>query len=120
MPLPEEFRRGKPVLRQRIDENTTFVDLVDPDSWFIFEALSMDYDWLSEPVTTWNLSSSFQEMESLVKTVKVANGAAERGIKLHSVYVAILADNPRQRASILQAVEDHWQKIPRLFQSCTY
>ena len=49
---PEEFRRGKPVLRQRIDENTTVVDLVDPDSWFMFEALSMDYDWLSEPATT--------------------------------------------------------------------
>ena len=72
----------------------------------------MDYDWLSEPVTTWNMSSSFQEMESFVKTVKVVNDAAERGIKLHSDYVATLADNPRQRASILQAVEEHRQKFP--------
>ena len=78
MPHPEEFRRGKPVLRQKIDENTTVVDLVGPDSWFIFETLSMDYDWLSEPVTTWNMSSSFQEMESIVKTVKVVNDAAEK------------------------------------------
>ena len=81
MPHPEEFRRGKPVLRQRIDENTTVVDLVGPDSWFIFEALSMDYDRLSEPVTTWNMSSSFQEMESIVKTVKLVNDAAEKGDK---------------------------------------
>ena len=79
MPHPEEFRGGKSVLRQRIDENTTVVDLVGPDSWFIFEALSMDYDRLSEPVTTWNMSSSFQEMESIVKTVKVVNDAAEKG-----------------------------------------
>ena len=79
MPHPEEFRRGKPVLQQRIDENTTVADLVDPDSWFIFAALSMDYDWLSKPVTTWNLSSSFQEMKPFAKTVKVVNDAAERG-----------------------------------------
>ena len=62
MPHPEGFRRGKPVLQQRIDENTIVVDLVGPDSWLIFEALSMDHDRLSEPVTTWNMSSSFQEM----------------------------------------------------------
>ena len=86
-------------MRQRIDENTTVVDLVGPNSWFIFEALSMDYDWLSKPVTTRNMSSFFQEMESFVNTVKVVNDAAERGIKLHSDLVAILADNPRQRAS---------------------
>ena len=68
MPHPEELRREKPVLQQRIDENTTVVDSVGPDSWFMFEALSTDYVWLSEPVTTWNMSSSFQEMESTVKT----------------------------------------------------
>ena len=68
-------------MRQRIDENTTVVDLVGPDSWFIFEALSMDYDRLSEPATTWNMSSSFQEMESIVKTVKVVNDATEKADK---------------------------------------
>ena len=81
MPHPVEFRRGKPVLQQRIDENTTVVDLVGPDSWLMLEALSMDYDRLSEPVTTWNMSSSFQEMESIVKIVKVENDAAEKGDK---------------------------------------
>ena len=78
MPHTEELRRGKPVLRQKIDENTTVVDSVGPNSWFIFEALSMDYVWLSEPVTTYNMSSSFQEMESIVKTLKVVNDAAEK------------------------------------------
>ena len=55
--------------------------LIYSDSWFIFEALSLDYDRLREPVTTWNTSSSFQEMESIVKTVKVLNDAAEKGDK---------------------------------------
>ena len=73
MSHPEKFRRGKPVLRQKIYENTTVVDLVGPDFWFIFEAFSMDYNWLREPVTTWNMSSSFQEMEPFVKTAKVVN-----------------------------------------------
>ena len=29
-----------------VNSEKTVVDLVGPDSWFIFEALSMDYDWL--------------------------------------------------------------------------
>ena len=51
-------------------------------------------------------------MESFVEIVKVVNDAAERGIKLHSDCVAIMADNPRQRASILQPAEEHRQKFP--------
>ena len=60
------------------------------------------------------MSSSFQETESIVTTVKVVNDAAVRGIKLHSDYVAMLTDNPRQRTStgMLQAVEEHRQKFP--------
>ena len=38
----------------------------------------MDYDRLNEPV---NVESSFQEMESIVKIVKVVNDAAEKGDK---------------------------------------
>ena len=56
-------------------------------------------------------------MESFVKTVKVVNDAAERGIKLHSDYVVILADNPCQRASISQPVEEHKQKLPGFFKA---
>ena len=39
MPRPDEFRRGIPVLRQPVDQNTHLIDLVEPESWFIFEAL---------------------------------------------------------------------------------
>ena len=36
----------------------------------------------------------------------------KKGIKLYSDYVAILTDNPCQRASMLQAVEEHRKKFP--------
>ena len=36
----------------------------------------------------------------------------KRRINLHSDYVAILTNNPRQRANMLQAVEEHRQKLP--------
>ena len=38
MPRPDEFRRGIPVLRQPVDQNTHLIDSVGPQSWFIFEA----------------------------------------------------------------------------------
>ena len=44
IPHPDEFRQGTPIFRQHINENTTVVDLVGPDSWFIFKALSVEHD----------------------------------------------------------------------------
>ena len=40
-----------------------------------------------------------------VANIEVANDAAERGVKLHSDYAAILTKNKEQRASLLQAIE---------------
>ena len=35
----------------RVDQNTTVVDLVGSDSWFIFEALSVNHGGLCQPMT---------------------------------------------------------------------
>ena len=51
-------------------------------------------------------------MKYFVNSVKVLNDAAERGVKLNTDYAAILTDDPQQRESILQAVEDHRKRFP--------
>ena len=56
-------------------------------------------------------------MELFVKTAKVANDAAKRGIKLHSDNSRQRTDNPRQRASKLQTVEEYRQKFPGFFKA---
>ena len=104
MPRPDKFRQGIPVLRQPVDQNTHLIDLVGPESWFIFEALGLKHDWLRKHVTEWDMSTSYQEMKSFVNSVKVVNDAAERGVKLNTDYAAILTDDPQQRERILQAV----------------
>ena len=35
----------------RVDQNTTVVDLVGSDSWFIFEVLSVNHGGLCQPMT---------------------------------------------------------------------
>ena len=44
MPHADEFQQGIPIVRQRIDQNTAVVDLVGPESWFIFKTLSVNHD----------------------------------------------------------------------------
>ena len=41
--------------------------------------------------------------------MKVVNNAAERDVKLHSDYAAILIDNGKQRESLPQVVKEHQQ-----------
>ena len=53
MPRPDEFRRGILVLRQPVDQNTHLIDLVGPESWFIFEALGLIKAWLASKTWDW-------------------------------------------------------------------
>ena len=109
---PDKFRRGIPVLRQLVDQNLHLIDLVGPESWFIFDALGLKHDWLRKHVTEWDMSTSYQEMKSFANSVKVVNDAAERGVKLNTDYAAILTNDPQQRERILLAVEDHRKRFP--------
>ena len=85
MPQTDEFRRGRPVMKVDVNDKTTLSDLVGPDSWFIFDALSADRDWLRQPVSHWHLDKSFQKIHEFVNKVKVVNDATERGVKLNTV-----------------------------------
>ena len=58
---------------------------------------------------TWHAYESYGTVQDFVCSVKVVNNAAERDVKLHSDYAAILIDNGKQCESLPQVVEQHQQ-----------
>ena len=90
-----------------IDHATELHDMIPPESWLLFQLLNVKYGWLGSPSLTWHAFESYNTAQDFVCSVKVANDAAEKDVKLHSDYAAILIDNGKQRESLLQAVKQH-------------
>ena len=47
-----------------------------------------------------------------MRTVKVGNNAAQRGVKLNIDCAAIITDNVQQKHDLLQAIEAHREQFP--------
>ena len=103
----DEFRRGISVFKRNIDRCSKLCDFIGPETWFIFECLRMDKDWLYDKPEQWTTHESFKKGQNFVANIKVVNDAAERTVKLYSHYAAILTENEEQRASLWQVVEKH-------------
>ena len=101
---PEQFPIGKPVF-QKLTRGTELPDLCGPNSYMLFTILGTDSDWLKLDPAQWKDNDHYKEMEEFVRTVKVVNDAAERGIKLISDYSQILTKDEKVRAKLLQGVE---------------
>jgi hypothetical protein len=110
-PVPEFFRLGKP-LYKKITRETTLTDLIGPESHALFSVLDVATDWLSKPAVDWSSDSAFLVAERFVRSVKVVNDAAERGVKLISDFATIVTTDPEQRAWLLQGVEHHRKLFP--------
>ena len=101
---PESITLGKPVF-QELQDKTELHDLVGPKSYVLFSILGIDYEWLQQKPEEWESSSDYKEMESFVRTVKVTNDVAERGVKIISDYSKILTHDNSLRRKLLQGVE---------------
>lgn len=110
-PVPENFRLGKPVFR-KVARDTTLKDLIGPESHTLFRILNVSTDWLVQPVDQWSSNPAFLVAEEFVRTVKVVNDAAERGVKLISDFATIITTDPAQRSWLLQGVEQHRRQFP--------
>ena len=101
---PAEFPLGKPQF-QELTRKTELWDLCGPNSYMLFAILGTDSDWLHLSPNEWNNNDQYKEMEEYMRTVKVTNDAAERGVKLISDYSKILTKNNETRVKLLQGVE---------------
>ena len=62
----------------------------------------LDHSWLAMNLDKWVQEESFRLAESFVKTVKVTNDVAERGVKLDEDYAIMLTKDDDIRALIYQ------------------
>ena len=115
---PKQYSRGYPMpvplkeLSLKDGLALKLSDFVDTESLFMFDELGFSKEWLDKPVDSWKNYKSFQEMETWVKTLKVTNDSAERGIKLVSDYCNILTKDSEDLQNLLQVVTQHRQEYP--------
>lgn len=108
---PQSFRMGKPLFPKIITERTNLIDLIGPDSTFLFKALNINMEWLQKPVDTWQLYEDFRKAQNFVKSLKVVNDCAERGVKMMADFAQKITTDPKQREFLLQAVEFNRVKL---------
>ena len=93
---PDEFCRGIPVFKKNIDRCSKLCNVIGHETWFIFECLRMDKDWLYNKPEQWTANKSLKKGQKFVANIKVVNDAAERTVKLYTDYAAILTENEEQ------------------------
>ena len=112
-----QYELGKPVLNLDLTPTTMLADLVGAQSFMLFDLLGLSWDWLEVKPDKWEESSSFQQLRDYVRTVKVTNDVAERGVKLIADYATILTADDDMRIMILHGVERNRKMFPNFKKS---
>ena len=86
-------------------DKTELRDLVTPNSWQLFNILKMSPDWLALSPAKWDTNPDYIEFRKFVRSVKVTNDCAERGVKLATDYSKSLTKDSQERSRIYQVVE---------------
>ena len=81
---------GKPVLELILTTETQLVDLLGSNSFLLWDILGLDWEWLKEDPSQWEMPTSYQKMKEYVLTVKVTNDCAERGVKVCKKFICIV------------------------------
>ena len=115
--IPETFKLEKPKFSQ-VDENTALVDLVTPSSFKFFSILGLGRQWLEVNPDKWKEDMDYRSAREFVKTVKVTNDVAERGVKMASDFATMLTKDDEMRAMLLQGVERSRQMYPNFKKRC--
>ena len=108
---PSSYPLIKPVF-PAITSTTQLTDLVGPDSYMFFHILGISYEWIKVSPSHWEEYDSYKEAREFVRTTKVVNDLAERGIKMISDYAMILTNDEEMRVQLLQGVELNRRKYP--------
>ena len=72
-------------------------------------------DWLATDPDAWEKIESFRVAKEFVRTVKVINDVAERGVKLAGDYATLLTKDDKIRAIVLQGVERFRKIFPNFY-----
>ena len=112
--IPEAYKLEKPKF-PNIEEKTKLVDLVTPSSFKFFSIMGQ---WLEVNPDKWEEHKEYRSARDFVKTVKVTNDVAERGVKMASDFATLLTKDDSMRAMLLQGVERSRRMYPSFKKKC--
>ena len=78
----------------------------------MFDILQMSPDWLALPPAEWDTNPDYIEFRNFVKTLKVTNDCAERGVKVATDYSKSLTKDSQERSKIYKVVEEKRRAKP--------
>lgn len=102
---PDSLRRIKVEKEQITSQNLP--DFTSINTMDLFTALEIETSFLDHKPSKWNTIKAYLEGKNKVKSLKVVNDAAERGIALISTFNDILTNKEDQKQYLLQVVERH-------------
>ena len=101
---------GKPVFPS-VTVDTQLWDLITSESWQFFDIVQVSPDWLTLPPNEWESSEDYRKAKEFVRTTKVTNDVAERGVGMARDYMTVLTTKSEMREKLFQVVEwDRRQK----------
>ena len=101
LPKSKEMNTGLPTY-PKLSDKTELRDLVTSESWELFNILKLSADWLALPPAQWDTDPDYIKFRKFVRTVKVTNDCAERGVKLATDYSKSLTKDSQERSKIYQ------------------
>lgn len=98
---------------KRLDEKTKEIhlksleDFVTEKSLTLFNSMQLDTSFLEVHPSEWMGLDSYKKYRDIVKSIKVVNDCAERGVALITQFNDKLTKNEEQKQYLLQVVETH-------------
>lgn len=92
--------------RHQLEElvNAGLSGLITKGTMNFFERFQINADFLREPPSSWPENIHFKEGLGIVKSLKVVNDVAERGVKLITDFNNLLTNDEEQKQYVLQVV----------------
>ncbi|KAI5751469.1 hypothetical protein M8J77_007769 [Diaphorina citri] len=105
----EHSRIIKPIMqRQQMEElvRTGLSSLITKETIRFLDRFDIETSFLKEPPTGWLENSHYNEGLRIVKSLKVVNDCAERGVKLITDFNKLLTKDEDQKQFVLQVVAE--------------
>lgn len=77
----------------------TLESFTGPSSHFLFQVFKIDTSFLDKDPSQWNNLASYQSASRIVRSLKVVNDTAERGIALATTFNNSVTKNEAQKSS---------------------
>lgn len=85
---------------------------ISENSLKLFTRFGIDTSFLQYDPKSWENHISFVNGKELIKSLKIVNDTAERGVKLMADFNEALTVNEEQKQYVLQCVQEHRQMYP--------